>query len=485
MQGDDYIWFFSGKDHVLDECLVPNGRYFSNIIISYLINNVYFRTVFVSISLSLFLILLANLFDFRNFTAYSKYSLTLICFIMIPTSTYAETVNWISGYTNYVFSMLIVFVYLLFIFKCIFDGYKPHRITAILFLVLSFIGGLCVEHITLYNVGISVVMLVLTLKMNQKCCLHVAFFLLGAVASCLLMFFNQNYSNIYNEGDQIGTRFFILDMSDMMQNAFSNVALHYTKSFWFITIIVALSFSFIYLKTNLADTKYKYLKPCIMICWFYSSYSIFTNCVSNIHDFTPALKVTALETSFSFIYVVAIAYLIYAFLDKKSQIRSYIYLISSFVVTASFIILSPVTSRCFLANYLFWILLCGEIITASFKYIPSDYYHKASLFVFAFTVMCSCLVLTVCLTNKYIDTLRYDYIKEQLKNEKSRSINIILLPYDEYNNDDLKKCFENNIFHEDNYEKYILEYHNINPDMVKDKLVVLCSPYDYYIEKDE
>ncbi len=35
MQGDDYIWFFSGKDHVLDECLVPNCRYFSNIITSY------------------------------------------------------------------------------------------------------------------------------------------------------------------------------------------------------------------------------------------------------------------------------------------------------------------------------------------------------------------------------------------------------------------------------------------------------------------
>lgn len=485
MNGDDYIWYFLGKDHDLDAWLVPNGRFFSNKITLFLINNVYFRTIFVSATLTFFLILMAKLFDFINITHGTKFFLTLICFIMIPHATYADTVKWISGYTNYVFSMLIVFVYLFFVFKCIFDGYKPKKITSVFFLLLSFIGGLCIEHITIYNVIISVIMLILALKINQKCVLHAAFFLVGAFSSCFVMFYNPIYSDIYSDSDKFGIRFFIFDMSDIMQNAFSKVVLYYTKSFWLIPIIITLSFSIIYLKSDLTDRKYKYLKPCIFICWLYSSYAIFTNCVSNLRDITPAMKIIALETAFSFIYVVSIAYLIYVFLDKKRQIRSYIYLISSFVVTAAFIFVSPVTSRCFFSNYMFWILLCGEILTASFKYVPSDYYHKGRIFVFAFTVMSSCLVLTACLTNKYIDTLRYNYIKEQLQNEKSRSLNFILLPYTEYDNDDLKNIFENNIDTGIDYEEYILKYHNIDPVKVKDRHVVLCSPNDYYIENDE
>ena len=128
MNGDDYLWYFSANDSELEAWTKANGRLFSNQMTMLLCRNIPFRTIFVAVSFALFLILLSKLFDFDNVTKGGKYCLALTFFILIPPTAYAESVVWISGYTNYIFSMVLLFlyIYLMLIFVYLFS-FQNHK----------------------------------------------------------------------------------------------------------------------------------------------------------------------------------------------------------------------------------------------------------------------------------------------------------------------------------------------------------------------
>lgn len=485
MNGDDYIWCYSDECPELSPWRFPNGRLFSNFVTKYLTRIFSFRIIFVFITFSLTLIFLGRLFDYHNITKSTKYYIASILFVFIPHGTYAETVNWISGYTNYVFSMLIIMIYIFFVFKCIFDGYIPKPYSAALILLISLCCGLCVEHVTIYCVILGAVTVILAFKKNKKVVLHTLAFLMGSVVSCFLMFGSSMYSDIYSNGDSLGGRAFHIGFENIMQNAYSYVFMHYTKDYWIISAAITVCFTVLYIKKDFTEKSPKYLKLCMVICWLYAAYSVFTMCVSDLRVFTPAMRVAAFETAFSFIYVVAIAYLIYVFLDKNGRIRAYFYMISTLLLTGPFLFISPVTPRCFLANYIFWILLCGEIFTAAIKDTDTKYTVKMRVGAFALAFCSVFLVMTACITNKYINELRYDYIKEQLQDKKNKQIRIILLPYTEFNYDDLQEglIYTSPFMDDIRYADYIMKYYGIEIDKDIKYVEQKISPYDYYIEK--
>lgn len=487
MNGDDYLWFYSVEDHDLDKWQTPNGRFFSNKVTIWLVRSFSFRTIFIALTFALFLIIMAKIFDLRNFLGSSKYYLTTIFFIFIPHATYSETVNWISGYTNYVFSMLMVFIYILFMFRCIFDKYAPKPYTSVFFFFIALVGGLCVEHVTIYNALLAFTLLILAFRMNIKSIPHAVAFLIGAAISCFLMFGNGIYSDIYSKGDDIGKRSFEVGFANIIQNAYSFIVVHYTKDFWLMPIVITIAFTILYLKKEFGEKIPKYLKSCMMICWLYSSYSIYTMCISDLRVFTPQMRTVALEAAFAFLYIVAIAYLVWVFLEKNSKIRAYIYLVSTLLLTGPFLFISPATARCFFANYMFWILFCGEVLTSAVKTIDEKNREKIRGFVFAFSFCSVFLILTACLTNKFINTLRFDYIKEQLNDEKSRKVDLLLLPYTEYNHDDLNDGLLNAGEGSDDftYSKYILKYYGIETDPSQNYVESKVSAYNYFIQKDE
>ena len=485
MNGDDYLWYYSFDDPALEEWRAPNGRLFSNQVTMWLVRSWFFRAVFIAVTLAAFLILLGKLFDFEKKIGSAAYYIPLMLFIMIPSATYCETVRWISAYTNYVVSVLFLLVYLLFMFCCLFREHKPKPFTAVLFLPLALGAGLCVEHMTIYNIVLALAMVILVIKLKKKGIPHALAYLAGAAVSCFLMFGNSMYSEIYSESDSVGNRYFELGFANIMQNAYSYVVMHYTKDFWLLSAVLTAALTVLYFRSRYRDKKYKYLNVCMTICWLYSSYSVFNMCFGSLRANTPAMRIVALETAFSFVYVVAIAYLINVFLENNARIRAYIYLVSTFLVTAPFLVISPVTARCFFANYMFWILLCGELLCAALKRafkFKADIVIRTS-FVLAFA---SAFIISFeCISNKYYDVLRFSYIREQMADEKSRSLNLMLLPYTEYSHDDLKDGIEEggqaigNI----GYSDYILRYHGIDVEKARKRTSSHMTPYDYYIEK--
>ena len=486
MIGDDYLWYYSVEESKLEGWSAPNGRLFSNWITIGLVRSTSFRIIFVTVTLFLFIYFIGKLIDFQKAAFNLKYYFGLILLIMIPSATYRETIHWISGFPNYVFSMVIILFYLLFIFKCCFDNYIPPKPIAIFFLLIGLVGGLCVEHITIYNVVLSIALFIIVLKRKKNCILHSFFFMLGTMIACFLMFNNGVYSGIFSGTDIVGGRSLKLDFFDIMQSAFSYVAVHYSKDYWIASVIISVCFTLLLFGKFNGINKPKYLKLTLTVCWLYSGYSVFTSCFSNFRPLNAAMRIVAIETAFSFIYIVSIVYLINVFLDKNGRMRSYIYIISSLLVTLPFILVSPVTPRCFFANYVFWMLLCGEMFFSVINMKKPE--RVLSLldravgtvsiaFVFAMSL--------VSLTNRCFDDVRYRYIREQLESGE-KSIKIILLPYSEYSLDDLDNGLFTNREHVGNYyfSEYSILYHDIEPSKDKEYIEIPISTYDYYMEKE-
>lgn len=487
MNGDDYLWYYSAEDEALASWRTPNGRFFSNLMTIWLVRSIPFRTVFIAVTFALFLIVMARLFDHQMVMKGAGCYMTLLLLIFIPHATYAETINWISGYTNYVFSMLLLFVYLMFMFRCICGDFVPKAYSALLFIPLALAGGLCVEHVTIYNVILGAAMIVLVIKLKKKCLPHAAAFLLGAVAACVIMFSSSIYSSIYSEGDTVGNRYFEVGFANIMQNAYSFVVMHYTKDFWAVPLAVTAAFTWLYIKKDTGEKKPKYLRACMAICWLYAAYAVYTMCHADLRPNTPAMKIVALETAFSFLYAVAVAYLINVYLDKNGKIRAYIYLVSTFLLTAPFLVISPATARCYFANYMFWILLSGEVISCAVKSTDIKKLKPLRGALSAAALAAAFLLTFMCFSNKYYDSLRFDYIKEQLTEKGNKKVALILLPYMELNHDDLTDGLysgEKGVG-EFYYADYILKYHDIDPDDVEGLVETKASPYDYHIAKME
>lgn len=487
MNGDDYLWYLSFDNSELSMWQTANGRLFSNQVTLWLARSIIFRFIFMTVFLSGMLILLGKLFDLENKIGRIKFYLPVFLFILIPPATYAETVNWISGFTNYIFSFVPMFIFMLFMFRCIFSDHKPKPYTAVIFFILALMDGLCVEHITIYNIILAAAILVLVLKMKKKGVPHAVAFLIGAVIAGIMMFSNNSYQEIYADGDSVGNRYFELGLANIMQNAFSFVVMHYAKDFWIVSIVLTLAFSVLYFRTDYGEKKPKYLSLCMTICWVFSVYSVFTMCIADFRVNTPAMKIVALETAFAFLYFVSIAYLIYVFLGKGGRIRAYIYLISTLILTAPFLVVSPATARCYLANYVFWILLCGEIASKAIEALGQEFAEKLRKMVFTFAAAAASIISFMCFSNKYYNDLRFDYIKEQLQDKRSKNLNIILLPYSEYTHDDLEDgLFKNKSDTEDeefSYNQGMFSYYGIDYDEVCERVIIKYSPNDYNIEK--
>lgn len=151
---DDYIWYYAIEETSLEKYKMSNGRYFSNIITHILVHNSALRFIFCAVILVMFLVIISKIIDFEKNSHKVSITFTLFLFLMMPSATYSQTVNWFSGFTNYVLSFLLTGIYIYITFKIIFTDYVPRKNFLMFFLALA--GGLCIENISIYNLIYSI-----------------------------------------------------------------------------------------------------------------------------------------------------------------------------------------------------------------------------------------------------------------------------------------------------------------------------------------
>ena len=84
------------------------------------------------------------------------------------------------------------------------------------------------------------------------------------------------------------------------------------------------------------------------------------------------------------------------------------------MLMAPFTVINPVTARCFFENYVFWIILSGELFFTAVSHFKKEVNSFESICVLSFTAFLAAdfFLLGACISNKYYNDLRFDFISE-------------------------------------------------------------------------
>lgn len=349
---DDWAWGSQiGIDRLNSFFNNYNGRYVSNLIVIILTRSYVLRSIFVSIVLSLIFYLLDKIIDCKNKTVKL---LELLLFAAIPHLILMQSIVWVSGFTNYVFPTLLILLYINFNKQS-----KSKKYIPLLFL-LGIISTLCVEHLTIYCVILSLFYIVINYRRNKKIDLNNLSYFIGSIIGSTLMFTNGAYHLIANNTDTYRN---ISPIINAISNYFNTITYELVINNYLINIVISVALVImIYNKTF--KKKFNSIKNILLI--IFASFPIYT-IILNILNVSSVFKyIKYFNALFSAIYLFAI-FISLLFLFKGNKLFKFLFIyLSIAVMSGPLLIVSPIGSRCFYSQYIFFIIfaimLVSEII---------------------------------------------------------------------------------------------------------------------------
>jgi len=499
--GDDILWTLDEtKNDVIGKGSV-NGRYLTNFITFYSVRSVILRFFVAFVFVFLLHQLLLRVIDTDKGVPGWAAAISAIAVLTIQPSMFTQTINWISGITNYVISAVFLLSYLLYC-KPLFYG-KPlgyKGFLTILPLFLGFLGALCVENVTIYSLLLALFVIIYSRKTYKKIHIGNILYLAGAAAGSVVMFTNHAYSSLWGgSSDDIGFRKVELDFSDMFHQIYEDVMSFYCVPFWILHVVICVSFLIMY-SDKFGDergTPPKYTIASLTVCLIYTGYSFFSNVIGGFAVWNVSLTIRAIETAFTFIYVLALLFLGWVLCSRQQFTRFCLYIVSTVVLSAPFAVANPVTERCFFTDFVFWALAAGELSCGAAEVHRFDSRYTVRLASTAIVGYIAFSTSYMCAWNKYSDVMRFRYLKEQVEDGKS-TIEFIRLPYPYYAPRDELAAYKEALdehMKKDNYSSdetvvdislrigdELLAEHGIDVDIDK-KSVVLISLYDYSLKE--
>lgn len=429
MQGDDYLWYFTFAYDELNSWFMPNGRYVSNALTYVMIRYSAVRWIIFPMLLLALLGLLGAMPSARSAGELRSFWLALGLFLLMPTDIYANVIYFMSAYVIYVLPVVCALIYLLLAFRYRENpNARQSVLRCCLVFVVGAVGALCLESMTVYACCLGLFMVIWSFFADRKrgLAMHLCYFI-GTALGAVAMLTNEQY-NIIAVDDQAGNRFFELDLSDVFVRMYRYVMPRFAKTNVWLVLLIGLALYYLYAKADRSGwskSRSRYAALSSAMVAMFAVYSLFTNFVSPLIEISWAMRIYAFEMAIAFLYCVAVLYLVYLLLPPNMLFRIAIYLCSAVINSFIFCFVSPITSRCFFANYVFWLLAALEIIMyvcREKQFMPLRLVQVAVSALCGFMLYCAGM-------NKYADLLRASYLKEQLENPKTRVYEVLLFPY--------------------------------------------------------
>ncbi|KHK99471.1 hypothetical protein LK09_02150 [Microbacterium mangrovi] len=190
--GDDWAWGSSiGAERLHTLFADYNGRYVANLVVLALTRVPLIAPLVVGAGLTALIFLIVDLS--RNRTVWG-YAITTALLLAMPLTMWRETVSWLSGFTNYTLSTLLVLVYLRAVQRDWRREQPPaHRVLRMIgIIVLAFLAAQFMENVTLYFVVASLVVLVAQL-IRRRVSLDAWGWVIGFLLGAAMMFSNGAY----------------------------------------------------------------------------------------------------------------------------------------------------------------------------------------------------------------------------------------------------------------------------------------------------
>lgn len=435
--GDDWAWGGSlGIDRLNNFFKNYNGRYLGNLAVIALTRSNLLKTSVMSITL-----FIISLISYRIAGENRREAFTIFFFALLatPRLVFRQAIVWTSGFANYVLPIPFLLAYLYLIKNVAQDrdiSCKKYHIPYVAF--LGFAGALFMEHVTLYQIGFSALLIAYVLFTRRKVYpVHISYFLCS-ILGAILMFSNGAYRNIVDDAD--GYREIPKTLSGLIQHAvfafketiyqesmFNNIVLNTVLAIFIIFLVI----EFTNKKNNRNKVKNFLAWLCAGCCIAYPIYAILT--VVYVEWPIPSDARTIFEAIFTLLTMAAFIIITALCITNKPKRRRMLFeLLSILILTVPLFVVQPIGGRCFFITYVFFAIYLTELVSYLLggKERLSIYRSVSSVF----------LLLCVCFCGYYIsifvpiakdDRMRTNYIFEQIE-QGNETVLVPNLVYDSY-----------------------------------------------------
>ena len=233
MGGDDFWWAYIPSVDYLFNKLDINGRYLTNVITYYISHIPVLRPVVCIPFFMALYFLVSGILVRGGKDRFWSNAFTALAIMLTPTNIVLLTTNWLSGFTNYVISIVFSLIYVAYCLPVI-DHKQDKRPAwlAVPFLILGFAGAFCVENISIYNVCIGLFFVIYPLvKFKKVHPVNIAF-LIGAAVGMFVMLQSPAYSKILSDADDTGFRAVEIDFSNILMTFYVELLPYIARMFY-------------------------------------------------------------------------------------------------------------------------------------------------------------------------------------------------------------------------------------------------------------
>ena len=351
--GDDWAWGTAiGLERLASRFDRYNGRYLANLIVLALTRS---RPLCAAVTAAVMVGIsaLISAITERPWT----YELSALALFTIPKAIGAQTIVFASGFVNYTLSVCLLLLYMACVFRAraARPGWAPGR--CLFMLLLGFAGCLFVEHVSICTAVLSLGVLLNVRGTERRWDLPRLSHLCGAVAGCVLMFSNSAYRMVADRTDTyrsfadggllmraLRNYLSVIYREGCLNNGLLNMAI-------FLVCLLCVFFLRERITSRLA-------RVCLAFQGVFSAYSLFA--VMYMTDARRGHFLHA-EGLFSFLGLLSmfgtLLFISSALEDKRIRDKLIFAMTAILLSLAPLLLVTPLTSRCFMAAYVFYILL--------------------------------------------------------------------------------------------------------------------------------
>lgn len=437
--GDDYFFLNSGYKSLLNSIFFNsnNGRYLGNLL-GIVVSNLskfqtlqYIRCIIMGTGLFL-IILFCN--KLSNLEIDQSFIISALIILIAPSSLYREVYSWTPGYMNYLMPVLLIFTILYILQKNLISNKDVKNEYILFVIILGICSQLFMEHITIYMLIMSLILLIISIKKNLNIKRLVIPLFISNLIGAIIMFSAKGYRTI-NSGDQyrdVG----INSMGSLIERVIFNLFemckdIVTDNTFLSITILLVCVYLIKKQQGRLIKTKKVAINNIIYCFAFLSIIYIFTVCFINILEFPRIIRLIkyGLDIVVTFIFCIILFYTIHI-IDFEDKYKLRFCYLSIILVSGPLIIVSPIGTRCFFICYAFLAIILMDMISyiCKNKLVDLNYVKYISIGLLAI-VLIQIMYIYYNIHSVYEE--RVNYIEQQM-NEKKEVITIPSLPFSKY-----------------------------------------------------
>ncbi len=370
---DDWDWGLTiGLEQLKNASL--NSRYAGNFFVVIMTRSVLIKNIVMSI-VAWGIPYVFSSISKKTYKEKTIYFILYNLFVMlIPVDTWAQTYGWVSGFANYLISLLCIGIYIWICNKYNTSLTDEFTLKDIIYFIFIVIAQLFLENISIYFFTVSCLMFVVSVKRQSNKKKHIMV-LIANIIGIIIMFSSSIYGELFEKGEALAelgvSRKFVFEKGDGLLSIVCSIADNFVTYRminvwqpvkWLVLVILVATFLVILKNKTHITGKFKILMTTELITLAVYLLLLFALTVVNEN------RTTDIVFGVFYVWFAVFMLLVISIIPvKKIKTLSGFYWISSFFVVTPLAAILEYGPRLYLASYMFIAMTIIEIVLYLFE----------------------------------------------------------------------------------------------------------------------